>query len=71
MEDIVCAYLWIVCLCQGCSFRDHEVLCGDSSLMKNESLAVNHPSVLDAVVRYRDLVCSKQSHIEFSSSGLV
>jgi hypothetical protein len=61
---IVCVYL-----CQGCSFQDHEVLCGDSSQFKNKSLAINHPSVLDAVVRYRDLVCPKQSAAELASSG--
>jgi hypothetical protein len=56
---------------EGCSFQDHEVLCGDSSQFKNKSLAINHPSVLDAVVRYRDLVCPKQSAAELASSGLV
>jgi hypothetical protein len=54
---------------EGCSFQDHEVLCGDSSQFKNKSLAINHPSVLDAVVRYRDLVCPKQSAAELASSG--
>ncbi|XP_062500818.1 SANT and BTB domain regulator of class switch recombination-like isoform X2 [Corticium candelabrum] len=41
---------------EGCSFRDHEVLCGDASLTRSNSSLANSSSILDIVIQYRDLI---------------